>query len=182
MWWRNFFVRLKLFNHVLALFRAKFIGISAIRYPVFRWELCKGCVWKSVKKFKCVCAFGGFLQLDLASDSRLATRQNATRVKHAGSWRITTARALQDKNWQSGLAVNSRLIPLVRLSRQNALFYRKMTFHISRVTTINTLIPTKCRELPERIFVRETLEKTKIDSSTILNIWFSKFLYSHSLH
>ena len=35
-------VRLNLFNHVLALFRAKFACNLAIRYPVFRWELCKG--------------------------------------------------------------------------------------------------------------------------------------------
>ena len=35
-------VRLNLFNHVLALFRAKFACNLAIRYLVFRWELCKG--------------------------------------------------------------------------------------------------------------------------------------------
>ena len=38
------FVRLNLFNHVLALFHAKFAYNLAIRYPVFRWELCKGSV------------------------------------------------------------------------------------------------------------------------------------------
>ena len=37
-------VRLNLFNHVLALFRAKFACILAIRDPVFRWKLCKSCV------------------------------------------------------------------------------------------------------------------------------------------
>ena len=37
-------VRLNLFNHVLALFRAKFAYNLAIRNLVFRWELCKGCV------------------------------------------------------------------------------------------------------------------------------------------
>ena len=37
-------VMLNLFNHVLALFRAKFACILAFRYPVFMWELCKGCV------------------------------------------------------------------------------------------------------------------------------------------
>jgi len=35
-------VGLNLFNHVLALFCAKFACKLAIRYPVFRWELCKG--------------------------------------------------------------------------------------------------------------------------------------------
>ena len=48
-------VRLNLFNHVLALFRAKFAYNSAIRYPVFMWESCKGCVWESVKNSS-VCA------------------------------------------------------------------------------------------------------------------------------
>ena len=37
-------VRLNLFNHVLALFHAKFACNLAIRYLVFRWELCKGSV------------------------------------------------------------------------------------------------------------------------------------------
>ena len=37
-------VRLNLFNHVLTLFRAKFAYNLAIRYLVFRWELCKGSV------------------------------------------------------------------------------------------------------------------------------------------
>ena len=41
---RKVSVRLNLFNHVLALFRAKFSFNLVIRYPVFRWELCKGCV------------------------------------------------------------------------------------------------------------------------------------------
>ena len=37
-------VRLNLFNHMLALFRVKFACDSLIRYPVFRWESCKGYV------------------------------------------------------------------------------------------------------------------------------------------
>ena len=49
------FVRLNLFNHVLVLFRAKFAYILAIKYPIFRWELCKGCVWEGMKKIQVVC-------------------------------------------------------------------------------------------------------------------------------
>ena len=45
-------VRLNLFNHVLALFCAKFACNLAIRYLVFRWKLCKGSVCESVKKAK----------------------------------------------------------------------------------------------------------------------------------
>ena len=38
------FVRLNLFNHVLALFHAKFACNLTIRYLVFMWELYKGSV------------------------------------------------------------------------------------------------------------------------------------------
>ena len=48
-------VRLNLFNHVLALFHAKFACNLAIRYPVFWWELCKDSVRESVKKTQDVC-------------------------------------------------------------------------------------------------------------------------------
>ena len=58
-------VRLNLFNHVLALFNIKFAYILAIRYPIFRWKLCKGCVWESVKKTQVVC-----IQRSLATGSR----------------------------------------------------------------------------------------------------------------
>ena len=50
-----YYVRLNLFNHVLALFCAKFACNLAIKYPVFRWELCKGRVWESMKKTQDVC-------------------------------------------------------------------------------------------------------------------------------
>ena len=43
-------VRLNLINHVLALFRGKFVYNTALRNPVFRWESCKGSVCESVKK------------------------------------------------------------------------------------------------------------------------------------
>ena len=46
---------MNLFNHVLALFRAKFACNLAIRYPIFRWDLFKGCVSKNVKKTQDVC-------------------------------------------------------------------------------------------------------------------------------
>ena len=48
-------VRLNLFNHVLALFRAKFACNLTIRYHVFRWDLCKCSVWESVKRTQDVC-------------------------------------------------------------------------------------------------------------------------------
>ena len=47
---RTNIVRLNLFNQMLALFCIKFVYILAIRYPIFRWDLCKSCVWESMKK------------------------------------------------------------------------------------------------------------------------------------
>ena len=62
------------------------------------WELCKGCVWESVKKTQVLC-----IQRSLATyNSLLASRQSATHVKHVESWRVTTTGALQDKKY--GLA------------------------------------------------------------------------------
>ena len=118
----------------------------------------------------------------LTSDLWLATRKNTTHVKHAGSWRVTIARALQDKNGQSSLAINSRIKltthPSCKWVARMPCFTEKWLFTFLTYPTIYILIPTKCRELSERIL----REKTKIDSSTILDIWFSKFLYSHHLH
>ena len=87
-------VRLNLFNHVLALFRAKFACNSTIRNSVFRWELCKGCVWESEELIKCVHS-RAFSWLELAIDSRVVTRQKChtcgacKKLKGHDSW-ITT--------------------------------------------------------------------------------------------
>ena len=95
-------------------------------------------------------------------------------MKHVGSWRVTIVRALQDKNWQFDLIVNSRLIPLARLNHQNALFCKKMIFHISHVPYFKYHYIHKMLRASRENFERETLEKTKINSSIVLNIWFSK--------
>ena len=80
-----------------------------------------------------------------------------------GSWRVTIVGALQDKisNLTRQLAHNSdsRLVPIARLSRQNALFDENWLFTFLIHTTINTLISTKCRELPERILRKKPYKK-----------------------
>ena len=127
-------VRLNLFNHLLALFRTKFACNSAIRYPVFRWESCKGCMWESVKNSS-VCA----IKRILATGSRkwwLA--RNATHVKHAENWRVITAGALQDIQFGQLVILRLKLAtsPSRESSCQNTLFYRKMTFHIPSHTLL----------------------------------------------
>ena len=97
-----------------------------------------------------------------------------------------TAGTLQDKNyslaWQLSHDSNSLLIPLVKLSHQNALFCKKMTFHIPHLSYYKYSYTHEMLRASRENFERETLEKNKIDSSTILDIWFSKFLYFHPLH
>ena len=63
---------------------------------------------------------------------------------------------------QFNQAVSLRLIPLTRLSRQNALLCRKMTFHIPHVLYYKYLIPTKCRELLERILREKSQRKPRL--------------------
>ena len=96
-----------------------------------------------------------FSRLELMSGSRLMTRQNATCVKHARSWRVMIARALQDKEyslaWELSHDSNLRLIPVVSELVEHPILQKKWLFTFLTYPTINTLIPTKCREFPERI-------------------------------
>ena len=102
-----------------------------------------------------------------------------------GSWRVTPTIALQDKT--SSLArqlthdSNSRLVPVVSSSHQNALFGCNWLFVFLIHPTIIPLHPRNVESFREN-FERETLEKNKIDSSIIFILWFFKFLYFHPLH
>ena len=71
---------MNLFNHVLALFCAKFVCNLEIRYPVLVGNYVRVVreeISRSVQ-------FKGVSRLDLMTGSQLASRQNGTRVKHAG--------------------------------------------------------------------------------------------------
>ena len=56
-----------------------------------------------------MCAIKGVLRLDLITDSRLARRQNGTRVKHAGELKGHDSRSTTGQNKQSGQAISLRL-------------------------------------------------------------------------
>ena len=119
-------------------------------------------VCEKSEKNSSVWAFKGFSRLDLASDSRLETRQNATHVKYARSWRAMIVGTLQDKNWHSGLAVNSWLILLTSEPPKCPVLLKKWISTFLTYPTINTLIPTKCRELLERILRENLLRNTRL--------------------
>ena len=102
------------------------------------------------------------------------------------SWTVTPVGALQDK--KSNLAIqlahglDTRLSQVARPSRQSTLFGKNWLFAFHTHTSINTPYTHEMLRAFKENFERETLEKNKIDSSTIFILWFSKFLYSHPLH
>ena len=137
------------------------------------------CVWECEENSRCVHSKESHDWI-----SWLASRQSGTRVKHAGSWRVTTTGELQDKKyslaWQLPHNSNSRLVPTVRPSHQNALFYWKLTFHIPHISYYKYPYTHEIQRISRENFERETLKKTKIDLSTIFAFWFSNPLLSPS--
>ena len=120
-------------------------------------------VCERVWRFQVCVHSGAFSRLEFVSGLRLMTRQNATRVKHVGSWRVMTIGALQDKKGQSGQSVFLRLelatCPSWEWVARMPCFAEKWLFTFLIYLTINTLILTKCRELPERILREKPYRK-----------------------
>ena len=100
-------------------------------------------------------------------------------------WRLGLATWL---NRESKLAIqlarglDSRLSQVARPSRQSTLLWKNWLFAFLSHSSINTPYTHEILRDSRENFESETLEKNKIDSSTIFTYWFSKFLYSHPLH
>ena len=148
-----FFVWLNLFNHVLALFRVKFACISAIRYPVFMWESCKGFVWESVKNlsvwaFKRILTTGSCELLATGDSSKCHMCEACRKLKGHDCWSTTRQKV------QSGLAVISWLKLATQPSHESKLpecpVLQKKCLHIPHVPYY------KCRELWERILRKKS--------------------------
>ena len=73
-------------------------------------------------------------QLDLVGDSRLQAARRSTRAKHCKRWIVMLARALQDKTGQLAIRLSrdwiSQLSQVARQSREPALFWKNLMFHI----------------------------------------------------
>ena len=116
----------------MALFHAKFACILAISNLIFMWESCKGSVWESVKN----CSDCAKKQGLAAGSSRWLAAckppECCTRAKHARSWRVALAIALQDKSPKLARtfarSLNSRLNLVARSSHQNTLFGKNWLF------------------------------------------------------
>ena len=114
----------------MALFRAKFVYIFAIRNPVFRWESCKGSVWESVKNCSNVCKEAGTRGWISQVAHGYKLPDWSTRAKHAKSWSVALAIHYRTKvpGWPSHLLTawtcdSTQLRGWVASSsRQNTLF------------------------------------------------------------
>ena len=160
--------------------------ISAISNSVFRWDSCKGSEWDSVKKCSRLCKKNRDSQLDLTGDSWLQAARSCTRARHARSWSVMLAGALQDKIGQLAVQLprgwNSRLSQAVRPSRELTLFWKTWLFTFHSHPSINTPFTQERKRASRENFERETLEKNKIDSSPIFIKRLFKFLNSLPLH
>ena len=81
-------------------------------------------------------------QLDLTSDSRLQATRSSTRAKHARSWSVMLAGALQDKIGQLVVLLSrgwiSQLSQATRPSREPPLFWKTWRFTFFSHPSINT--------------------------------------------
>ena len=118
--------------------------------------------------------------------SRLQAARNCSRARHARSWSVTLAGALQDKIGQLAVQLprdwSSRLSQAARPNREPALFWKTwlLTFHSH--PSINTPFTHKRKRASKENFERKTLEKNKIYSSPIFSKRLFKFLNSLPLH
>ena len=166
---------------MLALFRAKFTCILAIRNPVFRWESCKGSVWESVKNCSSVCKEAGTRGW-LAAASRQIDAHVPSMLEAKTSRQLFTT----GQKSQVGQAVCSRLELATQPSREV-----KPPEHPFGKIWLFTFLLTLLYIYPythdsKRAWIenleRETLEKTRLTHPQSLPKRFFKFLNSFPLH
>ena len=113
-------------------------------------------------------------RLDLAGDSQLQAAKSSTHAKHARSWSVMLAGALQDKIGQLAIQLphgwNSRLSQAVRTSREPPLFCKTWRFTFLSHSSINTPFTHDCKRASRENFERETLKKNQIESPTIYTL------------
>ena len=101
-------------------------------------------------------------QLDLTGDSWLQAARSSTRAKHARSWSVMLAGALQDKIGQLAVLLSrgwiSRLSQAASPSREPPLFWKTWRFTFFSHPSINTPYTHKRMRASRENFERETLE------------------------
>ena len=126
-------------------------------------------------------------QLAIGSHDWLASGDSSeciTRVEHAGSWRVRTARSLQDKKYDLAILLsgdgNSRLILVAKWVAGAPWLLKNDFSHSFSYPTINSLIPIKCRALSERILRDKPLRTTRLTSHNLIHLILEILLLSLS--
>ena len=90
----------------------------------------------------------------------------STRVEHVGSWKVRTVGSLHDKKYNLAILLsgdwNSRLVPVVSDVPVHLVLLINDFSHSFSYPTINTLIPTKYRELLEKILKEKSQRTTRL--------------------
>ena len=164
-------VRLNLINHLVGFILYQFTCNLALRNPVFRWESCKGSVWESVKKCSKLCTkvrTRNWISR-VARDWQAA--RGCTRVKHAEKLNRHASCSTTGQKVQTGHSVNSPFGLVTRSSHKVRLpvhfVLKNLLFAFLSHSSINTPSTHEILRASSKNFERETLEKNKIDSSTI---------------
>ena len=101
-------------------------------------------------------------RLDLAGDSWLQAARHNTHVKHARSWTVMLAGALQDKIGQLAIRLSrdwiSWLSQVARPSCKPTLFWKSWCFTFLSLPSIYTPYTHKRKRASRENFERETLE------------------------
>ena len=121
------------------------------------------------------------LRLDLtASRQMLNTCQACQKLKRHASWSTTGQKI------QTGRSVTLRLELVTQSSRESkplaSSVLKNLTLHIPFLLQYKYPYTHEIQRASRENIKRETLEKNKIDSSTIFTQRLFKFLYSHPLH
>ena len=139
---------------LLALFRAKFACILAIRNPIFRWESCKGIVWESVKNCSSVCKEAGTRSWISWVARSCKPPDWSTHAKHARSWSVAPAVHYRTKvlGWPDRLLAAWTCDSTQSRGQPRTPCLAKYDFsHSFSPYYIYTLIPTIHREIREWI-------------------------------
>ena len=102
------------------------------------------------------------------------------------SYTAMPAVVLQDKKFRLAIqlarSLDTQLSQVTRPSCQSTLLWKNWFFAFLSHSSINTPYTHEILRASRENFKRETLEKNKIDSSTIFTKWLFEFLISHPLH
>ena len=133
---------------------------------MFRWESCKGSVWKSVKKCLRLWSEAGTRDWISQVARSLQAARRCTRVKHVEKLNRHASCNTTWQKVQTNHSVSSRLRLATqsswRPSRQSTLLWKNWLFAFLSHSSINTPYTHEILRASRKNFERETLEKTRL--------------------